>query len=165
MCGITFGNTDATNAFSGSVSTYTVMEPSNGTWMNDTIHLIKTSNCTSEQTFYIGVSVGPGSLTGTAPAALDTSTDVNDYNIGGPGVGYRELIFPPDRQSIGFDFYLNSDYLFEGIEAFEVVISFSRFHASDFKANAFVVILDNDGKFSVYYDSQTHLHAGIILVV
>jgi len=155
VCDIGFGDVDGTSELSGD--SYTVTEPSTGTWMNNTIHLIKSSNCTSEQTFYIGVYVGPGSQIGTAAATLDTPTTVNDYNIGGPsGVGYRELIFPPDRQSISFDFYLNSDYLFEGSETFEVVISFSRFHSSDFRASTFVIILDNDSKYSIYYDPQTH---------
>lgn len=139
MCEIVFNGTSADN-------TYTVTEPTLGTWVNNTVVLIKKFNCTSEQTIYIRLSVGPTQLTGMSSATLDTATTTNDYNIGGVGTGYKEIIFLPHQQSMAFDFYLNPDSLFEGSEAFDIVISNSL---SNFRERASVVILDNDSKFSI----------------
>ncbi len=140
VCGIEFGNL-------GSNNTYIISEPDVGMWMNNTV-LIQKANCTSEQTFYIGVSVGLTQLSTASSATLDTLSVTNDYHIGTPGIAYTEVVLRPHQQHIPFQFYLNSDSLFEGREAFDIVISFSRIHSSNFKARASVLILDNDSKFT-----------------
>lgn len=141
VCGIEFGNV-------GSDSTYTVSEPDVGVWMNNTV-LIQKSNCTSEQTFYIGVSVGPARLSTASSATLDSLSVTNDYHIGTPGIGYTELVLRPHQQLVPFQFFLNSDSLFEGREAFKIVISFSRFPLFNLREQAYVLIRDNDSKFTL----------------
>jgi len=141
--------TDCSIEFSGfdSDNTYTVSEPDVGMWMNNTV-LIQKSNCTSEQTFYIGVSVGPAQLSTASSATLDTLSVTNDYHIGTPGIGYTELVLLPHQQLMPFQFYLNPDSLFEGREAFKIVISFSRFSLYSLREQAYVFIRDNDSKFT-----------------
>ena len=120
-------------------------EPDIGTWINNTIYLVKKSNCHSDHTLYVGITTVPPSS--GASATLDTTTMTNDYNIGTVGIGYEELIFPPDRQNISFNFYLNPDLFFEGNEGFDIVlfpIRFNYFRVSEGRAS--VVIEDNDSK-------------------
>lgn len=114
------------------------------------VTLVKEGNRISEQTFLVNVDVSaPGTAT------LETNAGPNyDYSIGQPGQTSVTLVFPPEAQSIAFNFSINSDNVPEGVETIQAS-SFGGFSGPRFDppfASSTVVqsteirIMDNDCK-------------------
>ena len=95
---------------------YTFIEPGFTRVFSD-VTLIK-ENRTSEQTFLVAVTVSnPASA--LRAATLDGGGNSSaDYRLTSPG-NLITLLFPPTRQSIALSFFLISDDLPEGTEAFQ----------------------------------------------
>ena len=82
------------------------------------VTLIREGGRASERTFAVGIKVGDPAV-GRA-TTLDTG-DLRanyDYRLTSPG-SFATLIFPPTLDSIVFHFFINSDLLPEGLEAFQ----------------------------------------------
>ena len=116
------------------------------------VTLVKEDGRVSEQTFGVSITVSnPKTLTA---ATLETvNTGINfDYTLGSPGQTITVLQFLPNQQSITFEFFLNSDEIPEGTEAFQAssttVESFPTFQApiTTAFASTEIQIIDNDCK-------------------
>ena len=116
------------------------------------VTLVKEDGRVSEQTFGVGITVSNPQM--LSPATLETDdTMINfDYTLGTLGQTFEILQFLPNQQSITFEFFLNSDELPEGIEAFQAsstpVEGFPTFQASITTAfpSTEIQIIDNDCK-------------------
>ena len=118
----------------------------------ENVTLVKEDNRVSEQMFSVGIIVKNAQ---TLPAAtlepFDTSISY-DYSLGIPEQTFTVLNFFPNQQSITFDFFLYSDELPEGTEAFQAsstsVVGFPTFQAPITTAFAAteIQIIDNDCK-------------------
>ena len=118
------------------------------------VTLVKEDGRVSEQTFSVGITVSnPQTLPAATLETFDTSINY-DYSLGTPG-STLVLRFLPNQQSITFQFFLNSDDLPEGTEAFQAsstpVEGFPMFQAPITTAFAAteIQIIDNDCKFSM----------------
>ena len=119
------------------------------------VTIVKEDNRVSEQTFGVGITVSNPLM--LSPATLETADNINfDYTLGSPGDTFIVSQFLPNQQSIGFYFFLNSDELPEGTEAFQAslisVEGFPTFQPpiSTAYASTEVQIIDNDCKFKLY---------------
>ena len=136
--------------------------PESGLPVNGPIYLAKEDNVTTEQTFLVNVQVSDSvpPRQDIHPATLDV-----DYRLSVAVGTSAELQFGPRDQRIMFPLTLFSDNLPEGTEAFLVssapgdnvilpdgtifpVSTFQNPNAALF-AETFVVIEDNDRKFSI----------------
>ena len=94
-----------------------------------------------------------------SPATLETAdSSINfDYTLGSPGDTFIVSQFHPNQQSIAFEFFLNSDELPEGTEAFQAslisVEGFPTFQPpiSTAYASTEIQIIDNDCKYTTTY--------------
>ena len=118
------------------------------------VTLVKEDGRVSEQTFGVGITVSNPQM--LSPATLEPLSDegVNfDYTLGTPGQTFTVIEFLPNQQSITFEFFLNSDELPEGTEAFQAsstpVEGFPTFQAPITTAfpSTEIQIIDNDCKF------------------
>ena len=116
------------------------------------VTLVKEDGRVSEQTYGVGITVSSPQM--LSPATLDTDdTSINfDYALGNSGQTFIILQFLPSQQSITFVFFLNSDELPEGTEAFQAsstpVEGFPTFQAPITTAfpSTEIQIIDNDCK-------------------
>lgn len=83
------------------------------------VTLVKEDNRTSEQVFFVFVTVGPPEGNTNAAIRETASTQDNyDYRLTADA-SFVTLIFPPQDQSIVFNFFVRGDDVREGIEAFQ----------------------------------------------
>ena len=116
------------------------------------VTLVKEDSRVSEQTFGVGITVSNPQM--LSPATLEQfNTGINfDYALGIPEQTFTVLQFLPNQQSITFEFFLNSDELPEGTEAFRAsstpVEGFPTFQAPITTAfpSTEIQIIDNDCK-------------------
>ena len=85
------------------------------------VTLVKEDGRVSEQTFGVGITVSnPQMLSAATLETVNNSiSSMFDYSLGIPGQTFIVLQFLPIQQNITFEFYLNSDELPEGTEAFQ----------------------------------------------
>ena len=115
------------------------------------VTLVKEDNRVSEQTFGVGITV---SNSQTLPAATYELFDPSnfDYALNISEKTFVVMQFLPNQQSITFEFFLNSDELPEGTEAFQAsstpVEGFPTFQAPITTAfpSTEIQIIDNDCK-------------------
>lgn len=113
------------------------------------VTLIREGGGLSEQTFVVEISVN--STGHTPPATLDSDDPNNsDYRINSTG-SILHLQFPAEVQNITFDFFLKSDKLPEGIEAFQAtIVGFPNFQPPQgegaFRSTEIFITDDNDSK-------------------
>lgn len=122
------------------------------------VTLVKEENRTSEQAFLVLITVGPPE--GNIAAAIretPSSQDNYDYRLTAPiDRSFITLQFPPQVQSIPFNFYINGDDIREGTEAFQArsesstsggnVPVFQPPIGGMVHQNTEIQIIDNDGK-------------------
>ena len=116
------------------------------------VTLVKEDGRVSEQTFDVGITVSNPQM--LSPATLESfDPSINfDYTLGIPEQTFIVLQFLPNQQSITFEFYLNSDEVPEGTEAFQAsstpVEGFPEFQAPITTAypSTEIQIIDNDCK-------------------
>ena len=87
------------------------------------VTLIREGGRESEQTFAVKITVRDPTIAGHA-ATLDTG-DVGqnyDYKLTSHG-SFITIPFPSESSFITFSFFLNSDELFEGLEAFQATLT------------------------------------------
>ena len=101
-----------------ALEVYQYFEPDSLMFTNN-VTLVKEDGRVSEQTFGVGITVSNPQM--LSPATLeDDNTDINfDYTLGIPGQAFTIIQFLPNQQSITFVFFLNSDEVPEGTEAFQ----------------------------------------------
>ena len=128
--------------------TYTFSEPDGAENINGVVLLKKENDVTSEQTFQIVVIVTEGTpRPDIDPATPATGVSENDYTTNGVVV----FEFPPDQQTISFDFVLYGDDIPERTEAFQATLcpqenSPAFLEPTMLTPHTFIVIEDNDGE-------------------
>ena len=134
---------------------YTFLEPQFDSL--EQIVLEKEGGQISERTFQVIVQVTTTSPDILArPASLD-----EDYRLSGaPNVTSVQLIFPPDQQTLSFDFTLLADDLPEGLEVFSLRSTSGGNPFPDFGTpvtlleTTSILIEDDDSKFTVFFPSN-----------
>ena len=116
------------------------------------VTLVKEDGRVSEQTFGVGITVSNPQMLSPATLEPDDTSFNFDYTLGIPGQTFIVLQFLPNQQSITFEFFLNSDELPEGTEAFQASSTpgegFPTFQApiTTAFASTEIQIIDNDCK-------------------
>ena len=138
---------------------YTYFEPK-GVALITNVTIVKEANGISEQQYSVGVTVS-SPTTGVNPATLNTDEVPGDYDLGFPGVSFRQLPFPANRQEITFTFFLFGDETAEGTEAFRAIISTVEGTPTFQDPNiasltTMIKIMDDDGKWNTLKSVRSH---------
>ena len=130
---------------------YSYLEPDFETLILN-VTLIREGNRRTEQIFAVGITVSDPAV-GRAATLDEGDFGINyDFRLTAPGA-FVTLIFPPVVNSIVFHFFINSDELPEGLEAFQAssvpVAGFPNFQSPVTNTafqNTEIQIMDNDCK-------------------
>ncbi len=136
---------------------YTIPEPEEKILITNTVLLVKGDNIMTERTFGFDVrTTNMSQLFRPATSREDSMTSYDYAAVFNNDGSEKILVLPPNSSSVSFNFFLNSDLLPEGTEAFSATAVSATGYPSLLPTSTIITITDNDRKetisdFKKYY--------------